>query len=446
MLRNAGSRRAVLPVIWAHHDDGNYLGRPYTPFDRFATRLADANACGFGIIHWTTRPLDLFFISHARQVWAGSQDEPLDVTCREMAARSFGPSTRDQLGEYLRRWVTEAPKFARETGNLFMDRPLNNLEEVLGGCRERLKLLAAVDSSGLTLEQRDRVKYFQGLEEFTIAIHQTQAALQRSQALLKAGDLAGARTAVAECHPEEVVGQYARFSSLGGISRGEQGMVIALNLHWLTHYVQQRQALGLAAVRYHFAPTSHEQLAQTPGLFTYHVDADHQLWQTLGAKETGARAFALAPERKVTLGEGQPEVYREMCRAGLEGDQPIRLTLGPIMGKATLARGDYRLHVLMLDPTSTAAGQRVFNILVSSGTPASTQPAAAVDRSNPTEPPSLNDRVDIFQATGRANQVLERSYPVAVGPAGTVTVQLTPLEGTAVVSAMILEPIESPRR
>ena len=21
------------PVIWAHHDDGNYVGRPYTPFD-----------------------------------------------------------------------------------------------------------------------------------------------------------------------------------------------------------------------------------------------------------------------------------------------------------------------------------------------------------------------------------------------------------------------------
>ena len=168
--------------------------------------------------------------------------------------------------------------------------------------------------------------------------------------MLKAGDLAGARAALAKCQPEEVIRQYARFSSLGGITRGEQGMVVALNVHWLVHYVQQRQALGLEPVRYKFAPTSHEPLAQTPGLFTYHFDAGHHLWQTLGTKETGARTFVLPPETKVTLGEGQPEMYAEICRAGIESDKPIQLTLRPIMGKGALSKGDYRLRLLMLDP------------------------------------------------------------------------------------------------
>ena len=135
---------AVVPVIWAHHDDGNYIGRPYTPFADFNARLADANASGFGIIHWTTRPLDLFFTSHARQVWAATQDEPLRATCRDMAARSFGASTRDKLGEYLERWVTDAPKFARETGTLFIDRPLTNVD----GSRHRLPSTPGVARGG----------------------------------------------------------------------------------------------------------------------------------------------------------------------------------------------------------------------------------------------------------------------------------------------------------
>ena len=67
--------------------------------------LTDAQASGFGIIHWTTRPLDLFFTSHAKQVWQSSQDEPLRTTCDEMAARSFGaqgPSPARHRGRWLR--------------------------------------------------------------------------------------------------------------------------------------------------------------------------------------------------------------------------------------------------------------------------------------------------------------------------------------------------------
>ena len=59
VIREVGAHRPVLPVVWAHHDDGNYVGRPYTPYSDFRSRLVDSQACGFGIIHWTTRPLDL---------------------------------------------------------------------------------------------------------------------------------------------------------------------------------------------------------------------------------------------------------------------------------------------------------------------------------------------------------------------------------------------------
>ncbi|NUQ64341.1 MAG: hypothetical protein HUU20_17875, partial [Pirellulales bacterium] len=131
VIREVAAHRPVLPVIWAHHDDGCYLGRPYTPFAEFRTRLADAKANGFGIIHWTTRPLDLFFKSHAEQVWTATKDRPLRATCDDMAARSFGAAAREVMGEYLQRWVTGAPQFARETLDVFIDRPLTGVAEVV---------------------------------------------------------------------------------------------------------------------------------------------------------------------------------------------------------------------------------------------------------------------------------------------------------------------------
>ena len=441
VLREVGAHRPVLPVIWAHHDDGNYIGRPYTPFAEFASKLADANACGFGIIHWTTRPLDLFFTSHARQVWAGTKDEPLGLTCKDMAARSFGATTRDQMGAYLERWVTEAPKFARETTDTFIDRQLTNIAAVVAGCSERFKLLAAVDQSQLTVEQRSRVEYFRGLEQFISGMHQTQGALQRSQALLKTGDVAGARAAMAACHPEPVIGEFAKFSSLGGMTRGEQGLVVSMNLRWLPFYLQQRQALGLEPARYNFAPTSHDPLAQFPGRFTWHFDAGHQMWQTLGAEETGASTIVLPPETKVSLSAGLSSAAAEICGAGIESDQPIEFALGPVMGRGSLPSGEYRLRLLMLDPASSAPGQSVFTVAVGETRDA---PKPRAGSTAPGKQPvlyQLTSRVDIFKETGNANTLLERAFPVSISHAGRIAVRLAPTQGKARISAAILEPV-----
>ncbi len=357
VIREVAAHRPVVPVIWAHHDDGNYLGRSYTPFAQFASKLADAKASGFGIIHWTTRPLDLYFKSHIEQVWDATKDRPLPATCDDMAARSFGAGAQAAMGGYLERWVSDAPIFSRETSDLFIDRPLTNITEVITGCRDRLKLIESVDTSMLTSSQRDRVNYFKGLEEFIAAVFETQGLFQDAQAALKKRDPAAARAAMIRCRPEPVIEQYAKFSSLGGMTRGEQGSVVTMNTRWLPHIVRLRQQLGLDAVRYNFGPTSHDPLAQAPGRFTFHFDADHHLWQTLGEKETGAETFLLPAEMNVP---------NEICRSGIESAKPIAFPVTPILpGKkdtATVPAGNYRLRLLMLDPSSTAAGQRVFSI------------------------------------------------------------------------------------
>ena len=146
VIRDVAAHRPVIPVIWAHHDDGNYIGRPYTPMAGFGTKLAAAQASGFGIIHWMTRPLDLYFKSHAEQVWSATKDRPLRASCDDMAARSFSAAARGAMGEYLERWVSDAPNFARETLDFFIDRPLTNTTQVVTGCRARLKLIESVDA------------------------------------------------------------------------------------------------------------------------------------------------------------------------------------------------------------------------------------------------------------------------------------------------------------
>jgi hypothetical protein len=302
---------------------------------------------------------------------------------------------------------------------------MTNVEQVVAGCRQRLKLLAAVDQASLTQEQRDRVAYFQGLEEFIAAIHQTHSALQRSQALLKSGDRAGARAAMAECYPEPVIEQFAKFSSLGGITRGEQGLVVSLNLRWLPHFLRQRQALGIEAVRFNFAPTSHDTLAQSPGKFTWHFDASQQIWQTLGAEETGASTFVLPPEARVTLSADLPKVDEEICRAGIESDQPIQITLGPVMGGTALPQGGYRISLLFMEPSATAEGQRVFDLSLGG------------DLASP-----VRERLDIFCLAGGRQRVVERSYTVKVPRPGKLALTLTPVTGRALISGAVVQLLE----
>jgi hypothetical protein len=405
VLRDVAAHRPVVPVIWAHHDDGNYIGRPYTPLAQFSTKLADAKACGFGIIHWTTRPLDLYFKSHAEQVWSATKDRPLRATCDDMAARLFGGGAWETMGAYLERWVADAPNFARETTDFFIDRPLTNITQVVVGCRERLKMIEPVKG--------DAAAYFRGLENFIIAFYETHGRFQDAQAAFKKGDLAAARAAMAGCRPEPVIGQFAKFSSLGGITQGEQGLVVSMNTRWLPHIARLRQQLGLEAIRYNFGPTSHDPLAQLPGLFTFHFDADRRLWQTLGAEETGAATFLA------------PKAADEICRSGIESDKAITLTLRPILSSkkapATVPAGDYRLRLLMFDPVSRAAGQRVFSVAVNSAV--------------------MEERLDVFAASGGNGRVLERAWTVRPDKAGCVTLTLTPVKGKALVCGAVLEPI-----
>lgn len=420
VIRSAGPRRPMVPVVWAHHDDGHYLGRPYTPFGTFHSRLSDAKASGFGIIHWTTRPLDIYFESLTRQAWSSTRDEAIEATCANMAARLFGPEAQASGARYLSRWITEAPRFGRETSDWVIDRRLDDATEVERGCHERMAILDGVTPRADAW--RSHLMYFRNFEKFTVSFHEAHGIYQRSRDEWAKGRIAEAKDLMSRCHPEPVIEAFARSCASGGLTRGEQGLIVGLNLRWLTHIIGHRQALGLEPVLINFAPTQHDPLAQAAGKFTFHFDSTRRVWQCLGPVETGATSF-VAPATVTVEGIADSRFSPEICQTGIEIAHPIRLALGPMMALAKrdlgpapkLLSGDYDLTLAFVRP---ADGDATATIAMNAA------PAITV-----TIPSSANGCM-----------VEQKTLPVTVGTDGHAVVTITPMDGRPRLCAAIIDP------
>ncbi len=322
-LRMEEPGRKLIPIIWAHHDDRTYIGRPYTPYNGLSTLLKERKSNGFGIIHWTTRPLDMYFKSSAVQVWSATANQPLRQTCEQMAATSFGASAKATGADYLLSFVTDGPMFGRETSDRFIDVALKEPEAVIAKARERIAKLARINES-------ESLAYFRGYEEFILAFFESHAAWERAQQALKRGAIPEATTEIAKCNAESVIKKYVQSAKQGQISRGEEALIVSLNLRWLPYVVSLRQALALEPVRLKFGPTQHEALAQGPGHNTFHFDAQRQVWKTLGEKETTRPTYEFSGE------------------TGVRFDQPFKIRLAPITGDK-LIPGAYRVQLRLLD-------------------------------------------------------------------------------------------------
>jgi hypothetical protein len=272
-LRQVRPGRRLIPIVWAHHDDRTYIGRPYTPFVNFASLLRSTRASGFGIIHWTTRPLDPYFRATIDQIWSATRNQPLEAACDRLAGPDFG--------RYLFTWLTEAPQFGRETTDAFIDVRLADPERTAQRARARMAQLARLNLAQLPAAARRQATYYLAYESFIARFFDTHAALQRARDLVAAGNREGARAALAAAHPEDVIRAYAGAAQVNGPTRGEQAIVISLNLRWLPYFVSLRQALDLEPVRYRLGKVEKEPLAQGAGSHTFYFDARHTLWRVI---------------------------------------------------------------------------------------------------------------------------------------------------------------------
>jgi len=315
-LAKIGKEHPLIPIVWAHHDDHRYIGKPYTPFSDFADKLSQTYSEGFGIIHWTTRPLDLYFKSLAEQVWMRSLNQPVSSTVEDYVQKIFR-SSDSVLVDYVYDWLHRAPMFGRETRDYF----INPGEFVIGeepappqefieGSKKRIGLLKQVNRDDLDGMAASMYDYYMGMEQFFIDFIINHQKLVEANEHWQAGAIEKAKDLMEETDPAKVVEQYATFIQHGGITRGEQALVITMNLQWLPDFINQKQLLGMEPIRYNFQPTFHDPLAQAPGLYTYFFDEAQNIWLGLGEVElNGGYAKYMADSINYTIQNSVVEVH-----------------------------------------------------------------------------------------------------------------------------------------
>jgi hypothetical protein len=412
-LRAVARHRKVIALPYAQDDDGAYAGRCYTPPAGFATWLEQSGCAGYGILHWTTRPLDIYLKSLSMQVWKNSRDQRLQETCEQMAERTFGRAARTAGGRYLERWVTEAPLFGRETTDRFIDRPLPDTAEIAAASRARVQILDEMPASSLSVLGAKWVSYFREWERFVTDFFASHAAWERSVASLKAGEISQARQQLAHCQPMQVLQQYARLITRLDTTVGEKGLLVSMNLRWLPYIVSQRQALGLETIRWKFEPTENEGLAQQPGRYTFFIDRNYYLWRGWGEKETGQPCFAKTDT---------PEDIRD---AYLEVQKEFSLSLRCMMGEPLL-KGKYSARLWFLPVT-----------------PQAPEGSAEIEVHGSAQSPPVTDRLKFGQMPIDASAGLGvANYPVEIDQ-GFLRLDIKPVSGQVRLCGVTIEPVGS---
>jgi len=290
-LNTVGSERSMIPIVWAHHDDHRYLGKPYTPFESFQDKLGESGASGFGIIHWLTRPLDLYFQSLSRQVWTNTMNEDISSLISKHSRKIFGEE-QALFKQFLNDWILNAPMFGRETSDYFMDPGTFIIGELptdpdtlLRSIDYRMGLLEELKSMYQNPGAKKEVDYYLGLEVFYKSFIQQQTILNQSNLAWMEGRYEEATKLIVKSNPEQSIELFSNLLQTSGSTRGESAMIISLNLRWYPDFINQKQLARLEPIRYNFQTTQEDPLAQAPGTFSFFIDEEGEFWRGLGEAE-----------------------------------------------------------------------------------------------------------------------------------------------------------------
>ena len=373
-IKKYTKHRCIIPIFSSSSDTFAYYGRPYFPFSELTTTLEKCGAAGVGQLNFMTRPQDLVASFVGSQLWEGFRDSPLKETCLAFCKGIYDEKTAPLMAEYLIQWMKDSPMVGQERGYHFIQW-IKPLAEVKEGIEKRLALLDKIEQLIVkpeeveTLLSLDFIHYFKGIEKFMLDLHSIEEKRVKVLNLIKKGDLASARTLLRECDPETMLKEYAAYSMLGGITKGEKGLLVSLNLRWRTWYIQMRQALGMDLIRYNFGPTVLEPTTQNPGQFTFFLEATNSvLWQTFGEAETGATMVTFPTSTYFQYPPHFPEMQKDVCFSGMVVDKEITFQMQPIMGWEPMGRvpgihnpasvlqpGEYKLALLLTTADSKPA-------------------------------------------------------------------------------------------
>ena len=344
-------KKRVIPFLWAHHDDGEYVGRPYKPTGDLYEKIKQGDCAGFGVFHWMNRPLDLYFKNMIRQVWDGSKNETFDGTCRFMAKHYFGTET---LANYFNEWVSNAPIFGRATHVNFFYRPWKectfNFESAISGCNKRIRILNTANTSNMTSKQKDYLGYFKALEQFIIDFSNTQPHLLKAEEYLDENKLDSARMELKAGNPRQCVRAFSRLSQIAKKEKGEMAYTYSFATKYIPDYLASEQRARISPFRINIDSLIYEDMAQGNVHKTYHIDPAGEFWECLGEKELGAPIVNLSvkPGLKDHL-----KPFAEIFQRGAKVDSVISIPVRPIMEapgfekSKVVWKGKYKLKILV---------------------------------------------------------------------------------------------------
>jgi hypothetical protein len=345
-LSRIGSKHKIIPVVWAQHDDHRYMGRPYTPYSNFNRLLKERNAAGFGIIHWTTRPLDLFFKSLGDQVWSKSEDKKPEATISDYCQSVFG-SQQPALQDYVNHWMVKGPMFGRETTEHFFDlgkqkagESYEPLQVTMNGISTRKGLLEQVRKSELSVLGKKMFRYNLAMEDFYFGLYQNQDKFTSAYTLLGRKSLDSAKLILQTVSPERTIEAYASASSILPVTPGEKALVISMGSRWYPDFVNLKQRAGMTDICYKFEATQHDSLAQESGAGTYFIDRDKTLWMCLGERELKCGKAGISEKAESA---GLPENERTFVKMTTPFELPL-----VTFGKNVLQPGKYRVELKCL--------------------------------------------------------------------------------------------------
>ncbi len=288
IIKNVASQRKITPVFWAHHDDLAYIGRPYRPFQNLATVFQNLSIHDFGIIHWTTRPLDFYFKNTMRQLWSNTKNQQLKNTIEQYCNTVF-KAQANIFNKYITSWINSAPMFGRETTDYFNTTNLTPNAEIIKQSQIRNSLLKEVDVKSLSSYATNTVFYYKNYEKFIQQFFLANSRKDSSIKLWHNMEINKAKTVMSENIAKKAIESFSRASKYGGPNKGEKGLLISLNSRWYPYIIAQQQLVGASPISYLFNQTVHESLAKGAGSFTFYFDDKSTLSKTLGEKETGLK-------------------------------------------------------------------------------------------------------------------------------------------------------------
>lgn len=358
LLQKVGKDYKLYPVVWSQHDDHRYLGRPYITYDDFNTKLTKTNSLGYGIIHWMTHPHDLLFNSYNAQVWKNTANQSFEISIEKYAS-SMLKKADENLQTYFKEWFLKGPQFGRETSNNFLilseEYHLGGYKsslEVVESATNRLAILKKVNKASLNAQGLKEYNYQVGTEEFIVSFFNNHHRAHQAYLLLKEQKQTEALKFTEALDPEKSIELFGNTLKNYGATKGEEGVLISLNLRWLPDLIDLRQRTGLEAIKINLRPTYHDPLAQIPGTYTFFVEKDKTMWLSKGEKETSLKVFTDGTLPLKTIKNGWAEITK-----------PSTLSLKTIRGSQLFA-GTYEIQLIQ----NQSAGANKFDLSIIEGT------------------------------------------------------------------------------